>query len=711
MFTGLRGYLRLLFLSVAVCLLANCGGSQKANKINSPKGFLSSFDAERAERLSPEGCAECHEDSVHAWQVSHHAKANRLIGTDDVDKLAFRSETIISGKASFELNSGFSMLENREDGSIHKHKPVGVIGYTPLIQYLLPFEGGRFQTLSTAYDPSRDEWFYVFGEGDDRRLPGDWGHWTGQGNNWNANCATCHMSDYHKNYDLGTESYYSEWLFQSISCIECHQGMDQHVRLARENKPHEVAYNDPGLSMENCASCHSRRQELTKDQFKSGERYHDHFHLALPNLPGVYHGDGQVANENFVYGSLMMSRMGHKGVNCADCHKPHTSKLILPIEDNQLCMHCHGSGNKGATLITPEEHTFHKAGSSGSQCVECHMPSTPFMQRDFRRDHGFTSPDPLLTKEFGIPNSCNRCHQDKDVDWSLKWTEKWYGEKMKRRSRRRARAVEQYHRGIQDVGDELLALALDEEIDAWRAALVAMLGPWVREFKIRQFLREKLKDSSYLVRSHAIRALNGVELAIPWIEPLLKDETRSVRLDAARFLLHYNKLSPRARTELLEYMEMNADQPATSLAHGEWSIIEGKPEEALRHITRATRLDARGVDTYLDAAVLVSRISKTDQALEFVNSALKNQPGNAQAYYSRALLLAELGDLSGAAMSFQDAVKNRPDFGRAWYNLSLALNQLQRRKEAQKAIVKALEIEPENSEYQQAARALGFSDP
>ena len=39
------------------------------------------------------------------------------------------------------------------------------------------------------------------------------------------------------------------------------------------------------------------------------------------------------------------------------------------------------------------------------------------MARDPRHDHGFTIPDPLLTKELGIPNACNRCHADKTVDW------------------------------------------------------------------------------------------------------------------------------------------------------------------------------------------------------------------------------------------------------------------------------------------------------
>ena len=50
------------------------------------------------------------------------------------------------------------------------------------------------------------------------------------------------------------------------------------------------------------------------------------------------------------------------------------------------------------------------------------MPVTVYMQRHPRRDHGFTIPDPLLTKELNIPNACNRCHANQTTDWALKYT-------------------------------------------------------------------------------------------------------------------------------------------------------------------------------------------------------------------------------------------------------------------------------------------------
>ena len=46
-------------------------------------------------------------------------------------------------------------------------------------------------------------------------------------------------------------------------------------------------------------------------------------------------------------------------------------------------------------------------------------------------------PDPLLTKQFNIPNACERCHADKGTDWNLKYVEQWYGDKTNRPYRQR----------------------------------------------------------------------------------------------------------------------------------------------------------------------------------------------------------------------------------------------------------------------------------
>ena len=128
--------------------------------------------------------------------------------------------------------------------------------------------------------------------------------------------------------------------------------------------------------------------------------------------------------------------MYHKGIRCTDCHDPHTTRL--KAEGNQVCVSCH---THTPAKYDTSGHHFHPPGSDGSLCVECHMPETKYMVRDPRRDHGFTIPDPLLTKELGIPNARNRCHTNdtNTVDWAIEWPEKWYGDRMNRITRDRAR--------------------------------------------------------------------------------------------------------------------------------------------------------------------------------------------------------------------------------------------------------------------------------
>ncbi|MDV7392741.1 cytochrome c3 family protein, partial [Arthrospira platensis SPKY1] len=175
----------------------------------------------------------------------------------------------------------------------------------------------------------KDEWFDVF-PGEDR-LPGEWGHWTGRAMNWNSNCAYCHMTEFEKNYDPISDSYASRWLQHGIGCIQCHSGLEDHVRTATTT--------DAGIlptplnvhqQLDSCRTCHSHREQLTPDTFRAGDYYNDHFLLSLPDQPGLYYPDGQVLDEVFVTGSFKMSSMGHAGVSCMDCHNPHSLELTMP---------------------------------------------------------------------------------------------------------------------------------------------------------------------------------------------------------------------------------------------------------------------------------------------------------------------------------------------------------------------------------------------
>src|SRR5947208_11647620 len=103
------------------------------------------------------------------------------------------------------------------------------------------------------------------------------------------------------------------------------------------------------------------------------------------------------------------------------------------------------------------------------------------MQRHDRRDHGFTMPDPRLTKEHGIPNACNRCHTEKSVDWALENVEKWYGARMERPTRARAQAIAEGRAGQHSAIESLQRLFREEKIPLWRGAAASLLKRWSTE--------------------------------------------------------------------------------------------------------------------------------------------------------------------------------------------------------------------------------------
>ncbi|MCX7015005.1 MAG: cytochrome c3 family protein [Candidatus Sumerlaeota bacterium] len=161
--------------------------------------------------------------------------------------------------------------------------------------------------------------------------------------------------------------------------------------------------------VDSCGRCHARRRILA-DGFKPGDSFCDYM---VPELldTNSYYPDGQVHEEDFEYSSFLQAKMYTKGVRCADCHDPHTT--LRKREGNKLCLECH------EPRLNEFAHTMHQPDSEGARCERCHMPITTYMGRDPRLDHGFTIPTPELTVEMGIPNACNRCHADKDAQWSI----------------------------------------------------------------------------------------------------------------------------------------------------------------------------------------------------------------------------------------------------------------------------------------------------
>jgi len=73
-----------------------------------------------------------------------------------------------------------------------------------------------------------------------------------------------------------------------------------------------------------------------------------------------------------------------------------------------------------------KQHTHHKAGSPGSECIACHMPKIAQTLGDVNvRSHTFRFVYPAATDSMRVPNACNVCHTDKTTAWATEALKTW----------------------------------------------------------------------------------------------------------------------------------------------------------------------------------------------------------------------------------------------------------------------------------------------
>ncbi len=691
---------------------------------------------EFAQYAGSENCKNCHLEEYDAWRVSNHGLAERLPSAA-LDQAAFvpaRSFSTGIEHASVRFDgTNFLITCIGLSGTNETHNVVRVIGNDPLRQFLVSFPGGRLQTLEVSYDPKQNQWFDSFGT--ENRQPGEWGHWTGRGMNWNDMCATCHNTRLQKNYDPATDSYQTAMAERTVGCEACHGPLQAH--LDWQNQYGKSGQPDPTLpkfskqqKLDYCGYCHSRRGELAGN-FKPGDAFFDHASLTIVDATDTFYPDGQVRDEDYEFTAFNGSRMHAAGVYCMDCHNPHSGKTILP--GNFLCMRCHSGAYPKAPKIDPVEHSHHQVfgynatnkvfnsnlmaynpktiKETGGECVNCHMPQTVYMQRHWRHDHGFTSPDPLLTKQFGIPNACNRCHTDKSVDWALETTTKWYGDKMNRPARTRTEMLIQARQGDPAARPGLLNLLTSDETPYWKAVAVGFLGQWADQSAVKEALLQQLKSTSPLVREQTVHALESMAEqndapAVEAINSLLTDPMLNVRLAAAWALKSTLPADSQAASEQQHYLNLHADQPTGQAQWGAYSLALGHLDDAFTHYTKAINWDSNSAPFHHDLAIVLSMQGKSREAVAELETACRLEPKEADYEYSLGLAWAEVSDLTNAAVAMQKATVIDPRHPRAWYNLGLIYQSLGQATAALDTLQRAETVSPNDPEIPYARATI-----
>ncbi len=653
-------------------------------------------DTVHATFAGDQACIECHKTEHEAWDGSHHEQAMKV--ADSITILGDFNTTVFEHKGVnntfFKKGQDFYVNTTDKNGNYQDYKIEYTFGVTPLQQYIVKFPNGEYQCLITAWDTEKNKWFHLQPNLD--LAHDEWINWTGGAMRWNTACADCHSTNLEKNFDSKTQTFNTTFSHINVSCEACHGPASDHVSFykhGKEGSKPQKLYLDTSVSqsgvVEKCARCHSRRSQITT-KFDYTGHFLDHYNPALLIDP-MYEADGQIKDEVYVYGSFMQSKMYQNNVACTDCHDAHS--MQLKQTGNNLCMSCH------EPKYNDEAHHFHKMGTEGAQCINCHMTGKTYMGNDFRRDHSFRVPRPDQSVKYGTPNACNGCHTNKTPQWASNFINTKYGTK---RPDHFSNYLLEGNHGKHEALYALVSQGKFPEIARATALFQYSNNPLSpKEINgIRQFL----KDSSILVRHEAVRSFEKIrdQNYHGDIEPLLRDSIRLVRISAVKYFnsigadMSSNTDFAKAEKEFLEELDMNADFASGQHQIAVYHELKGHTDLAIKAYKRSLDIDNRYNVSRMNLALLLYRQGQIEEAKKLYLKVIALEPEYSNSYYMLGLLYNEIGDAKNALKYLGEACDKEPANIRAFYNYALKLQAEKLNQKSIDILKKALGIFPNN---------------
>ena len=652
----------------------------------------------QAEYVGGAVCVGCHEQEATQWRGSHHdlamQVANESTVLGDFDDASFTYNGIRS--EFFRREGDFFIRTDGPQGTLEEFRVTHTFGVDPLQQYLVEFPGGRFQVTTLAWDSrpadaGGQRWFTVYLE--DGIDSDDPLNWTGVFQNWNSSCAACHSTNLLKNYSPDDDAYATTFSSIDVDCEACHGPGSLHAQAPEawplvlpadesrgwvfesgESIARRATPRASDAEIETCAQCHSRRSQLA-EPLQAGQPLLHAFRPALLDA-GLYHADGQILDEVYVYGSFLQSRMYAAGVTCSDCHDPHSNKLKL--EGNAVCAQCH----LASTFETPEHHR-HEVGESGSACVDCHMTARTYMVVDPRRDHSFRVPRPDLSKVTGAPDACTGCHEDKSAEWSAATLQQWFPE-GRTGNDHYGEALAAGRNWQRDRAARLSSLVADTD----QAAIVRATGlsllaqqPDATTFDA---IRTALDSGEPLMQLAAIDILGGApgEVRLQLLRPLLSHPSLALRAAAARQLAFVIKQLPQGQrvdldAALEEYKAVqafNSDRPEGWVNRAALHVELDEMVQAEAALRTAIDRFPWFAASYLNLADQYRRDGRHAEAESLLVAATEASPDDPGAWFALGLAQVRGGQSDAAIEAFRRAVELAPDGPYYRYVLGVALN-------------------------------------
>lgn len=699
-------------LTAVWLVLAMCASCHAAINAKEPCALSAALPPSPGSFVGRHLCATCHQVQQALWAGSHHDLAMQEANDKTVLGDFSGAQLTHFGRTStfYQQDGAFMVRTDGPDGQLHAYEIAYTFGADPLQQYLIAFPDGRLQALGIAWDSRPPEqggqrWFHLY---PNEPIPHhDILHWTGPNQNWNARCADCHSTHVQKHYDPQTGRYQTTWSEIDVSCEACHGPGSHHVAWAtckpgwdrqeaddsmglrvRLRERQGITWRlDPTLNtarrsapktahteIELCARCHAHRSMLSEDESPGRPLLETH----LPSLleANLYHADGQMQDEVYVYGSFLQSKMHHAGVTCSDCHEPHSLKLRA--SGNGVCIQCHR-----ATTYDASSHHFHPPASAGGQCVACHMPPRTYMVIDPRRDHSLRIPRPDLSVTIGVPNPCTLCHASQKAQWAAAQVRQWYGH-VPKGYQDYAEALHAGRLGKPTAERLLSQLAVNPAAPPIaRATALSALGPYLSPASLPA-LQQGLYHHQPLLRVAAAAALEAVPAAhrLDLVGHLLDDPIRAVRLQAARLLASVpvvqltetqRQARDRGLAEYIAVQQIHADRPEAHLNLGGLYRDRGQLAAAEVAYYAALKRHPAFVPAYLNLVDLYRHQGQDDQGERLLRQALRVSPEQAEVYYALGLLLVRQQRHSEAMVALAQAARLRPDVPRYSYVYAVGL--------------------------------------
>lgn len=673
-------------------------------------------------------CASCHAPQAASWLQSDHRLAmqkadSRSVVADFGASAPGTGQTPVTDKRRFGFNDRVTSVASASGHTAQggpepavDENVVGVtnraeftFGHDPLQMFLVNTGAGRLQAHNLAWDAR------PVGEGGQRWFelqpgvvePTDVLHWQGPAQNWNHMCADCHSTAVRKNYDPASQSFETTFAEVSVGCEACHGPGARHAGSAGQEP-----LSGP-VSIDTCATCHSRRSQLAEG-FRPGDELLDHYLPALL-MPGLYFADGQIEDEVYVWGSFVQSRMHMRGVTCTNCHDAHTGELRFA--GDAVCTQCHNPAGRvdfptltRASYDTPGHH-FHKPESDGARCVSCHMPARTYMQIDDRRDHSLRIPRPDLSEQTGAPDACGGCHEAGS---------NWAAEVLQARNVRRGphygEALAAGRRGEAAGESMLVRLATDTESPPLvRATALAMLARY-DSAESNRALKVALTDVLPIVRFGALQGGQRWQPAQRWYNTsaLLSDKVFAVRAEAARQLAplvtEFGDNAPATLRQAVEeyqaslLLAVDRAEGQTNLAN--LHLVLGKTNEAEEALRIALQINPEWVPALANLADIYRATGRDVDGGILLERARKLVPEDADVAMARGLWLVRQNRQADALAEFAAAVSLAPQSVYPAYIYAVALHDAGRSEQALSVLEGALARRPVDVQLLEAAFSI-----